>query len=284
MAAALSTCTEGELAGLIASLDAEFIFARARSLSLASRFPGVLSRANLGNIFVIRDAGRIVASLTVKRFRWIAGTREYAGAMIGMVWVESAKRGSGLGLHLLSQAGEALRDSADFAVLWTAQPQFYARAGWTAADCASLGEMTGSADGDDFRGSALDFAVLRPFWRQQTHYAVRDASWQTPLPLPARALEMFSDNGGCAIAGRSGGSLYCYEMLGDSHRFGAILERMRASCQKLFFNQRTDSAAYGALATLGVNWQPKPLAMWLTLKRDVRAEVSDWYIPWLDRI
>jgi len=283
-AAGISPCTAGELPGLIASLDAEFIFGRARSTSLAQRYPALLVPANLNNIYVCREQGRVVASIAVKPFRWITADRNYTGAMIGMVWTDPARRGSGLASRLLAQVGETLLVQADFAVLWTAQPGIYQSAGWVAGDCASFGVIEGDSQ-DAARGAPVDFAKVRAIWQTQTPRVDRDGGWQPPLPLPAEALEMFTVAGAYAIAGRHGDELYCYEMPGDIAVLDALLAQMRASCRVLRINEQSGSPTQHCLSQLGVKWERKPLAMWLPLgDPDAIQAAGSWYMPWLDRI
>jgi predicted N-acetyltransferase YhbS len=283
-ASGIARCTVGELPGLIASLDAEFVFGRARGTSLALRYPTLLAPDNLGNIYVCREQGRVVASIAVKLFRWIVAGRDYTGAMIGMVWTDPARRGSGLASRLLAHVGENLRAQADFAVLWTAQPGIYQGAGWVAGDCASFGVIEGDSQAGA-RGAPADFAKVRAIWQSQTPRVERDSSWQPPLPLPADNLEMFTVAGAYAIAGRQGDELYCYEMPGDIAELDALLGQMRASCRILRVNERSGSPTQHYLSQLGVKWERKPLAMWLPLREPAAIQTAaGWYMPWLDRI
>jgi predicted N-acetyltransferase YhbS len=293
--APVSSCTPAELPGLLDALDMEFVFGRGRKLSLAERFPEVFAPAHVEHLLVAREQGRIVASIAVRNFRWLDGGDEHAGAMIGMVWTDPASRGRGLASLLLGHLQQALAERADFAVLWTAQPQFYARLGWIAADCASFGTIEGTAAAPHATASRVEFTALESIWRQQPQRVARPATWQPPLPLPAEALEFFRAGDAYAIAGRerakgrqgtkrSGDKLYCYEILGSAAAIPALLANMRARCGTLHFNERTDSAAYRALAGLGVAWEVKPLAMWLPLRAEVASAALGWYVPWLDRI
>jgi predicted N-acetyltransferase YhbS len=278
-----STCQARELQGLIEKLDAEFVFGRGRTVSLAQRFPHLFESASLEQLFVAHERGDIVASVAVKHFGWSAGAEEYMGAMIGMVWADPARRGSGLATLLLKHVQRALRERADFAVLWTAQPGFYVRLGWAANDNASFGTIAGARAAQPASGGKVDFAAVEPRWRQQTQRVLRAANWQPPLPLPAVALEIFNAGTAYAIAGRLDDALFCHEILGDQTEVTLLLAQMRTSCDTLYFNEATDTAAYRTLARLGVSWQSRPLAMWLPLRREVPAG-RGWYVPWLDRI
>jgi predicted N-acetyltransferase YhbS len=281
-----SQCRAAELPGLIAQLDLEFVAGRGRTVSLATRFPALLGASNLANIFVARLADRVVAATAVKKFLWIAGGREHFAAMIGMVWTDPACRGRGIASSLLASVADALRADTDFAVLWTAQPGFYARAGWAAEDCGSLGEMPGAGAGGP-HGAAPDFERVRGIWQGLNQRVARDAAWRPPLPLAVTSLELYEATGAYALAGRQDGSLYCFEMLGDISGLGPILQQMRESCGKLCFNERTASPVYDWLSGQGVKWQEKPLAMWLPLKMRLVPRTAlgkAWYVPWLDRI
>jgi GNAT superfamily N-acetyltransferase len=272
-----------DLPELVSRLDAEFIGGRGRSVSLAARFPLLFDARNAGNIWTIRDAGCLAAALVIRRFTWIDGKRDYRAAMIGMVWTEQAQRGKGLASGLLEHAAKVLKSDTDFAVLWTAQPDFYARLGWVRGDNASFGEINGS---DRARsGEPVAFERVRGLWEAQARRAVRGPDWNPPLPLPATSLEMFVADKAYAIAGRLGDKLYCHELCGDATDFPLVLDRLRESCKTLCFNERSGSAACVWLAQSGVAWQTKPLAMWLPLRDGSGVDAArDWYVPWLDRI
>ena len=279
-----SACAPAELPGLIAQLDAEFIFGRGRKHSLIHRFPALLTPSNHENIFVAREQGRIVSAIVVKLFQWITGDRRFSGAMLGMVWTDPQQRGRGHGTRLLEHVKNELRHRADFAVLWTSQPAFYERTGWIAGDCAVLGQTAGSGNTGSAR-PAVNFESLRAIWKCQPQRVEREAHWHLPLPVDAEAREVFAAGSAYAIAGRNGNTLYCYEWLGDDTEFGAILGNMRAGCATLRFNERAGSRACGWLSEHGVTWENKPLAMWLPLREQgILDTATDWYIPWLDRI
>jgi len=280
----ISVCTTGELPELVAKLDAEFVFGRGRGTSLSLRYPAQLSASNLDNIFVSRVQGRVVASIIVKPFQWTVTEHDYAGVMVGMVWTDPARRGCGLASRLLAHVADALRGRADFAVLWTAQPGFYQRAGWICSDCASFGVIEGGIS-DMAKGTPVDFARVRAIWQRQSPHLERNVGWQPPLPLPAAMLEMFVTADAYSIAGRRDDELYCYEMLGDKAAFPSLLGQMRASSRILYFNEWTGSPAQHCLSPLGVRWKRKPLAMWLPLMESGSVSFTDgWYVPWLDRI
>jgi predicted N-acetyltransferase YhbS len=276
-------CTPAELPELVAKLDAEFISGRGRSVSLATRFPLLFAAAGANNVWTIRDDGRIAAALVIRPFDWVDHGRQFHAAMIGMVWTEPALRGTGLASRLLEHAARVLNGTADFAVLWTAQPDFYTRLGWIARDHASFGEIEGG--NGVASGEPVAFESVRKYWEILPQRALRAHDWQPPLPLPATAIEMFVSGSAYAIAGRQGGKLFCHEFVGDPADFPGLFGRLRASCATLYFNERSGSQAHVWLAQNGVAWQGKPLAMWIALRdRNSLAAAGGWYIPWLDRI
>ena len=278
-----SPCAPAELPELVSRLDTEFVTGRGRSVSLALRFPSLFDAGNADNIWAIRNEGRIAAALVTRHFIWIAGSRQYNAAMIGMVWTDPALRGKGLASLLLEHVTGVLKSGTDFAVLWTAQPEFYLRLGWMSRDRASFGEIEGG-NGEN-RGEDVAFERVRQLWEAQPQRAARGADWNPPLPLPATALEMFVADGAYAIAGRQSAKLYCHEILGNEADFPTLFERLRASCGTLYINERIESQAYRWLDRHGVRWRANPLAMWLALRNDSCLDAAhDWYIPWLDRI
>jgi GNAT superfamily N-acetyltransferase len=276
-------CAPAELPELLSRLDAEFIAARGRSVSLGARFPFLFEAANARNILLIRDGQTIAAALVTRPCIWVDGGKNHDAAMIGMVWTEPAQRGKGLASRLLEYAAEVLKNDADFAVLWTAQPDFYARLGWIPRDDARFGEIEGS--GRARSGGPVAFERVRHLWEADAQRVTRDPNWKPPLPLPATSLEMFVAGHAYAIAGRQGDKLYCHEFRGDETDFPPLFEHLRESCKALCFNERGSSPAQRWLAHNGVAWQSRPLAMWLPLRDGSCLDAaSGWYVPWLDRI
>ncbi len=134
--------TPDDLERLLPLLDDAFIFGRQRTVSLRHRFPAVFRRDNLENLLLCLHGKEILSALAIRRFILRENGEHWRGAMIGAVYTRPEQRGQGLASRLLETAAQRLRaDGADFGVLWTTQPGFYARLGWVAADCGMLGEM-----------------------------------------------------------------------------------------------------------------------------------------------
>jgi predicted N-acetyltransferase YhbS len=274
---------------LIALLDQEFVVSKGRSISLAQRLPAALHADNCANILLACRGDEIAAAIVIKRFDWITRERSWRGAMIGLVYTRPAERGQGFASRLLRAAEEKLRaDDTAFAVLFTAQPEFYRRLGWSGADCGMFGTYVGaggSAAGCIPAGADA-IEVLR--LRSPGARMARDSASYRSLPLPAERLEMRVSPGAAAYAiyGVRGECAYVYEFGGAASGYAALWQDICAAARTVYINERSGSAAKQWLANIpSINWREHALAMWLPLAEpDCARHFGDWYVPFLDRI
>ncbi|OGA34553.1 MAG: hypothetical protein A3F75_01950 [Betaproteobacteria bacterium RIFCSPLOWO2_12_FULL_64_23] len=290
-APSIAPCSSGEYDALLALLDLEFIFGKGRRLSLQQRFPAVLNRQRPQAILLAKAQNLIVSALAIKAFDWITPERSWRAAMVGMVYTRPEWRGRGMASVLLQAAQQRMRqESYDFAVLWTAQPDFYARLGWIGADCGVLGVAQTAAPAATQTAAAPDAAAVAFIEtlrrRGATERAARTETSYASLPPPAEQLELLRGESAYALVGRRNDHGYLYEMLGEPREFPALWSTLAAVYATLYLNLQRDSAAERFFATQNtIRWQPQRLAMWLPLGATARAaRFADWYIPFLDRI
>ncbi|TAK66887.1 MAG: GNAT family N-acetyltransferase [Betaproteobacteria bacterium] len=290
-APAIACCGSEEFDALLALLDQEFVFGKGRRLSLQQRFPATLDRQRARNILLARADGGIASALVTKTFTWITPERNWRAAMIGMVYTRPELRARGVASALMRASQAKLAEEGiEFAVLWTAQPDFYARLGWSGIDCGTLGHAHAMAP-DASRAAPppgeADIAwaeALRP--RYAPERAERtERTYATLLP-PAQHLELLRGDAAYAIVGRDGDQGYLYEMLGDSAELPTLWARLATRYRSLYLNLGQGTAAQRFLSARdGIAWQPQRLAMWLPLAASARdARFADWYVPFLDRI
>ncbi|MBI2315609.1 MAG: GNAT family N-acetyltransferase [Betaproteobacteria bacterium] len=272
----------------LALLDQEFIFSRGRTISLSIRFAGAVSQPD-ARFLAARCDGRIESLLLLRPFRWITPALVYRAVMIGLVWTRPEVRGRGHAGALLAHAAQMLRaGSFDFAVLWTTRPEFYARAGWIAADCGVLGHRRGRAGAtathDDARALWPAIHSLREAEGGE-RVARTPASYATLL-APATEHDAAIEGGAYALVGRAGATGYVYEIGGQIGGLPALWRSLCGRYGELFLNVRRSSPAHERLAAQPATaWQDQHLAMWLPLSARARAvHFHDWYIPFVDHI
>lgn len=290
-APAIAPCSAEEFGALLPLLDQEFVFGKGRRLSLQQRFPAILDPQQTHNILLARSEDGITSALVTKPFVWITPERSWRAAMIGMVYTRPQLRARGTASALL-QATEArlAHEGFEFAALWTAQPDFYARLGWLGTDCGALGRAQAAAP-DASRPlrppDAADIAwieSLRPNYAPER--AVRSGKTYATLLPPAQRLELLRGDAAYAIVGCDGADGYLYEMLGDIAELPALWATLAGRYRTLCLNLQQGSAVQRWLSAQGgITWQPQRLAMWLPLGAAARnARFADWYVPFLDRI
>lgn len=286
--------TAADLARLGGFLDEAFVFGKGRSISLTQRFPGVFQAGNAHNLFFIEREGSIASALAVRPFDWLADGRLWRGAMVGAVATAAAHRRAGLASGLLEEAANALRaDGTDFAVLWTAQPDFYRKLGWQGADPGVLGEIAGQASVAQTRPAVTGEQLsqvrqIRARWSSEGPQR-GDADYGR-LPLPAESVSVLlggtDERQAYALVGRAGTTGILYEMIGYADAFEALWRDISTGFDKLLINDRDGSDSHQWLAShTAAAWQPKPLAMWLPLSSRIDfATMREWYVPYFDRI
>lgn len=282
-------CTPAELPALIALLDEEFIFFKGRSVSLAQRFPAALNAANCPNILLACRSADIAAAIVIKRFDWITPERSWRGAMIGMVYTRAAERGQGLASQLLRAAQEQLlADGTAFAVLFTAQPEFYRRLGWTTADCGVFGTYAGGGGVAAGCTAAAPDVIEALRVRGADPHLRRDSASYRTLPLPAERLEMRISpcQAAYAIYGVQAERAYVYEFGGAPSGYAKLWQDVCAAARTVHVNAHQGGALQQWLARVpGIAWREQKLAMWLALsEQDLARHFADWYVPLLDRI
>ncbi len=136
-----------ELDYLVEVLDNEFVIGKGYHLSLTKRFPRTLNIENLSNIYLLKDAGKLLSSVVVKNFDWVVQDYKWKCAMIGMVYTIPEARGQGFSTNLMKYVQEQLlAREVDFAVLFTSIPEFYLRLGWLQRDIGVWGHFTREND------------------------------------------------------------------------------------------------------------------------------------------
>ncbi len=290
------TCTAQELAPLVDELDQAFISGRGRSGSLAHRYPGLLSVANLDQLHVRRHAGRVVACCAVRRFTWLSGDTRWEGAMIGMVHTAPAWRGRGHAAGVLEAALDALAaGGVDFAVLWSGLDGFYERLGWEANDRGIFGSVACAPVGRCATGpqglSAEDIGRFEALRRRLAPQRVlREPAAYGAIPLPAeRVVGAFAHAGdmhAAALVGHAGTARYVFDAAGDAAAMPALWRAITAGASIVHVNEVIGSDFHRWLArNVDIAFAAQQLAHWRMLSpRAGRAPWRDWHLPWFDRI
>lgn len=300
MGATIHAATPGDLEKLIPLLDDEFILGKGRQISLAQRFPAVYCPENVNNIFIAKENDIIISALATKQFTWQDNGEPFHGTMLGAVYTHPHRRKEGLASRLLAWVAEVSRQNgADFAVLWTATPAFYARLSWFSSDCGLLGEAAICANTTDSfdkvetvsanSASSQSIELVRRQWLDSL--ILRHADDYRQLPLPAGTVNLLrcgeNTAKACyALLGCNGDTNIVYEMIGHPDSFHALWRKICSQSKRTIVNDQPGSMSYRWLSqNASVMWQAKPLAMWLPLsaKADM-ARISRWYIPYFDRI
>jgi predicted N-acetyltransferase YhbS len=275
---------EPELLGEVGALVDEAFAASRGSLSLALRFPHVLAEANAANVFVGAVRGRVVAAVATRRFSWRRGEASGGAAMAGLVATDPVHRGRGIATALLQAAVAGLTDDgASSVVLWTTRPALYERLGFRLEDPGVLGVAAGGATGRDLPGpepvEPERLSAIRG--HSEALRVERPAAAWAAVPPPAHDVVVYRTDRAYALAGRAGGASYLYELAGDERDFERLFAAVRRDAAAVFVNDTPGTDSYRRLDALGVEWEAKPLGMWLRLAPGASTGL---YVPYFDRI
>ncbi len=291
-------CAPSDLPAVIAAVDREFIFDKGRSLSMARRYPNVLSLDNLGHILVAGSRRSICGALGIRTFDYADGPRVWRGAMIGMVWVDPRCRGKGLGRALMAEAERVLKEeSLDFGVLWTGIPGFYEPGGWSPKDPSLFGEALagspapGAAPAVPMPLSPEDAVRLeRARACLESRRVIRKPADYRVIPTPAVEVLCFWASGtgaeGYALAGEADGEGYLYEMVAPPELWDGLWSGLMGRFKRLWVNGRAGDPFSRWIADKGFALlRPQSKTMWHRLSRVASpAPWETWHIPYFDRI
>jgi predicted N-acetyltransferase YhbS len=275
---------EPELLGEVGALVDEVFAATRRSLSLAERFPHVLTAPNAANVFVGLARGRVIATVVTRHFTWRRGEESGRAAMAGLVATHPAHRGQGIATGVLEAAVAGLAaDGASAVVLWATRPGLYERVGFRLDDPGVLGAVPGGAAGRGLPApEGIDPGELETIRGESQPLRVDRtvASW-TAVPPPAEEVVVYRTAAAYALAGRAGGATYLYELAGDERDFDSLLGAVRRDAEWVFANDTPGTSSHARLDAAGVEWESKTLGMWLGLAPGAATGLS---IPYFDRI
>jgi predicted N-acetyltransferase YhbS len=284
---------EPELMDAVRALvDDIFVLSRGLSCSLATRYPDILSDERATNMFVACKGRRVVATAATRQVAWQLVGREGRVAAVGLVATDPAYRSRGIASAVLKTVAEALAvEGISAAVLWTAHPAFYRRLGWRAADPGVLGTSAsgGSSQHDAPAAEDLDATVVPSLSAVRDRHASspfeRTADTWRVVPAPADIVCLYRSEGAYALLGRTADERgYLYELVGEPGGFSALWAAIHRDVSTVAVNDAPGTPSYRWLSREGgVDWEPKPLAMWLELD-DRGSLVAGSYVAYLDRI
>ena len=274
-------------------LDEEFIHSRDRTISLAERYPGVYSRENARNIFMLSNRSGVASVAVVKPFAWRGREGVRRGAMIGGVCTAPEFRGRGYATALLTHLVEELAaDGIEWAMLWSATPGLYERLGWSAGTDEYFGELRSLAPvgftGTVTRsGPAVVHAasIEEERRRYDAGGMVRDDLRYRRLPLPTTTTFCVSAVDGerrsLVLAGEHENQAIVYEMYGDTTAGRAILADLLTNYSHVWIHGRGSCTQEGAAEVV---WQKRAACYRRILTATGVEELMRIEIPIWDRI
>ena len=291
-------CNAKSLSGFIELLDQEFIYGRGRRLSLAARYPNVLSQGNVENILIAHNEGVLCGGAAARLFQWFDGDRQWSGAMIGMVCTSLEYRGRGVGGAVLMALGHHLQERAiDFGVLWTTIPAFYERLGWRTLDQGVFGRVASltqyePVDATESLLCSVDLVphleTARTKWLPQRVF--RTALDYRVTPAACDSVRVFGDaannyGDGYALVGEHATTGYVFEMVGALNTLERLWRSVASRYATLYVNERAGSPLETWLAqNAAMVWAPQSQAMWMRFSGHRESPWDQWHIPYFDRI
>lgn len=135
-----STARPEENSSFVAFLDA--CFGRPAGRSLRREFPVALDPRNHAHQFVGRLDGSVVCAATAQVRDWITSEGTVRAACVGCFSTDPALRGQGLSSAIQQHVVDVLsKEGAQWAALWTDQPELYAGRGFVACGREQHGDL-----------------------------------------------------------------------------------------------------------------------------------------------
>lgn len=269
-----------ELTVLAAALSEEFIFRKGRTLGVDQRFPSAFASPEY--FTVARGESGLVAAAAARPFTLEGPGGSVSAAMIGLVWTHPEHRGKGHGAQVMRALQEA-NAGRDVLVLWTSIHDFYRKLGWIDGDRSLFGRLDGKAT---TRGQPLtDLAKLDALRAAHQPWRVRRGAldWRS-IPVPSTEVELFTTEGGYALAGREGTTGFVYEVVGDEAAVRRLGEQLLSAYDRLNVNERVGSLSSVWFEGQGAQLAPQTQTMWLPLTEAGKAAAAAAHISYFDRI
>jgi predicted N-acetyltransferase YhbS len=261
---------DAALAGAFPSLGA---------IPASRRFPRGFAPETGVVLVAIDERNRIRGSTVARLFSWLDGGPP--AAMLGLVWVDPALRGHGLGGALVRDAEQAAAArGARLSVLWASRHGLYERLGWRLADTGVVAEARGTGGGP--RPPAPDAATAARISALRRAGVRRAAADHAAIPPPGTSLEAHMDPDGRAYAlvGATPDRGYVVDWDGEPEGYPAVWRSITAAHARLTVNAEAGSPPAGWLAArAGLRWAPQRLALWRGLDGHGARHVA-----WADRI
>ncbi len=298
----IEKCRAGDLPEVIKIVDKEFIIDKKKSISLAKRFPKLLSLDNLENIYVVKIAEKIVATTLVKLFSYHQQKNTWQGAMLGEVCTLPNFRGKGIGKFLLEKVCHNLQaKSIDFGVLWTKIPEFYSKFGWQIFDKSLFTQIQGLANNTNqaelkasYELKISDYELVEGIRRRHLDYKViRNKNDYQRIPLPVETVLLFTANQeerplAYALVGQSANAAYLYELCGETIFYEKLWQQILTSFTTVYINDQEDSnSAKWFNQKITPNWEFQTQTMALDISGEIskqKINLRDLHIAYFDRI
>lgn len=291
----LRECDERAVLALLELLDQEFLRSKARSGTIAKRYPNLFTEQNADNLYLAWSGNELAGTVVVKRFDWLANQQTWKGAMLGLVCVAPHFRGRGVGTDLVQHVVQRLaRQAVDFAVLWTTIPSFYARLGWRASDRGMFGTLRRIATTSDHVSPSADcdwytLENIRAKWLESRvlRTSVDYETVPTVVRNVRRVIVSASDEETAyALVGDAETTGIVYELVGHPAVFGRLWDFISAPYLEICVNDFRDSVSYEWFRNnIGMDWSIQLQTMWLGLSTAMdSAQLTGWHISYFDRI
>lgn len=273
-----------------ALVDDVFVRSRGLTRSLATRYPDIFEKERAANVFVALQGHHVVSAIATRPIAWRSSGSEGWVAALGLLATDPAYRGRGVGTAVLEAVVESVAaDDASAAVLWATRPRLYQRLGWQKADPGVVGTGAGGgAQRDAPVAEMLDAEVATSLAAIRVRHATEvfaraPGTWRV-VPAPADAVYAYRSAEAYALLGRRGDRGYLYELVGHEHAFPVLWAAIRRDVSTVVVNDAPGTPSHRWLSQRrAVEWEPKPLAMWLGLD-DSGSAVAGSYVPYFDRI
>lgn len=250
-----------------------FFRSRGRGISLPVHYPWIETSAGVTTILVNgglgQDPATAAAALVIKEETFADGATV---GLVGLVCVDEALRGSGLGHRLVSAALDVGRDKAlDALVLWTSKPDVYRKHGFVVDSEDRYGTVWKRTQG----------GVAKAFCFNPPGIEVRDLS-ENGVPAFAKSVLVFSTHSASITVLPTMQGYTLADWQGDWDEIFQIVDRVMPDSWNL--NAPTPSAIYAEMDRRDYHSELPSASLRMIADMTGKHAAGLPYIPLLNRI
>jgi len=298
------SCKPSDLDQTIKLIDDIFIKSRKKRISCFKRFPTLFNQTNFCNLRIIKGNNEVISHVGIKYCHYRLNKKKTKIGMIGCVCTNPSYRGFELASLLMRDAEKQMSEKGTvLGVLWTGIPSFYKKLGWVPYENGVLGKMSKKQKitNKSYTICKIASSELKHLnnlrIKGKNDYIIRKSI--DLLSILKNTIPSSVEDRGILCAksiskleayiafGNLNKNFYIYEIGGGNDAVPLLIDSIFSLCKpkRIFWNCKKDDPMISYLKKyFNITFTEKGLTMWKIFDQKYKKELSNIYIPFLDRI